>query len=44
MNPNGLLLDIDYSHTSFNYTFDDMMLISSQTRKVGHDLDLKSPF
>ena len=38
---NGLLLDIDYSYTSFNYILDDMMLIRSWTTKVGHDLDLK---
>ena len=39
--PNGLLLDIDYSYTSFNYILDDMMLIRSWTTKVVHDLDLK---
>ena len=38
--PNGLLLDIDYSYTSFNYIL-DMMLIRSWTTNVGHDLDLK---
>ena len=27
--PNDLLLDIDYSYTSFKYILDDMMLIRS---------------
>ena len=42
--PNSLLLSIDYSYTSFKYILHDMMLIRLQTRKVGHDLDLKISF
>ena len=38
---NSLLLVIDYSHPSFKYILHDMMLIGSQTRKVGHDLNFK---
>ena len=38
---NDLLLDIDYSYTSFKCTLDDMVSIRSKLRKVGHDLDLK---
>ena len=38
---NGLLLDIDYSYTSCKYILDDMVLIRSKLRKVGHDLDFK---
>ena len=41
---NSLLLSIDYSYTSFKYILHDMMLIRLQTRKVGHDLDLKISF
>ena len=40
----GLLLGIDYSYTIFKYILHDMMLIRSETRKVGHDLDLKRLF
>ena len=36
---NGLLLDFDYSYTNFKSIFDDMVLIGSKLRKVGHDLD-----
>ena len=38
------LLDIDYSHTSCKDILDDMVLIRSKLRKVGHDLDLKIAF
>ena len=41
---NSLLLSIDYSYTSFKSILHDMMLIGLQTRKVGHDLDLKISF
>ena len=41
---NGLLLDTDYSHTSCKYILDDMVLIRSKLRKVGHDPDLKIVF
>ena len=41
---NGLLCDIDYSYTSFKSILDDVMLIRSLPRKVGHDLDLKISF
>ena len=41
---NGLLLDIDYSYASCKYILDDMVLIRSKLRKVGHDLDLKIAF
>ena len=41
---NGLLLDIDDSYTSCKYMLDDMVLIRSKLRKVGHDLDLKIAF
>ena len=32
------------THTILKYILHDMMLIGSETRKVGHDLDLKSLF
>ena len=38
---NGLLLDFDYSYTSCKYILDDMVLIRSQPKNVGHDLDYK---
>ena len=44
LHANGLLCDIDYSYTSFNYILDDVMLIRSEPRNVGHDLDLKISF
>ena len=40
----ALLLDIDYSYTSYKYILDDMVLIRSKLRKVDHDLDLKIAF
>ena len=41
---NDLLLDIDYSYISCKCILDDMVLIRSKLRKVGHDLDLKIVF
>ena len=32
------------THIQFKYILHDMMLIGSETRKVGHDLDLKNLF
>ena len=38
---NNLLLDIDYSYTSYKCILDNMMSIRSKPRKAGHDLDLE---
>ena len=44
LHANGLLLEINYSYTSFKYILHDMMLIRSKPRKAGHNLDLKISF